>query len=36
VSIPHRAKLEALGGFEPSYLYGRGQLSIGDDLSNGD
>jgi CRP-like cAMP-binding protein len=36
VTIPDRAKLETLGGFDPSYLYGHGALSIGDDLTNGD
>ena len=36
VTIPDRAKLEALGGFESSYLYGQGALRIGDELSNGD
>ena len=36
VTIPDRAKLEALGGFERSYLYGHGVLNIGDELSDGD
>lgn len=36
VTIPDRAKLEALGGFDPSYLYGHGALNLGDELSNGD
>jgi CRP-like cAMP-binding protein len=35
-TIPDRLKLEKLGGFEPSYLYGEGPLSVGDELSNGD
>lgn len=35
VTVPDRAKLEKLGKFEPSYLYGEGQLSVGDELSNG-
>jgi CRP-like cAMP-binding protein len=36
VTVPDRARLEALGGFEPSYLYGDGELRIGDELSNSD
>lgn len=36
VTIPDRTKLNTLGGFEPSYLYGEGALRIGDELSNGD
>lgn len=35
VRVPDRARLEKLGGFEPSYLYGEGSLSVGDELSNG-
>jgi hypothetical protein len=36
VDVPDRAKLEALGGFDPSYLYGEGQLEVGDELSDSD
>lgn len=35
VTVPDRKKLEKLGGFEPSYLYGEGPLGIGDELTNG-
>lgn len=33
VDVLDRARLEALGGFDSSYLYGKGELSIGDELS---
>jgi CRP-like cAMP-binding protein len=36
VDVPDRAKLEALGGFDRSYLYGEGQLEVGDELSDSD
>lgn len=34
VTIPDQGKLNALGGFDPSYLYGEGALRVGDELAD--
>lgn len=33
VIVPNRARLEQLGGFDPAYLYGEGELNVGDELA---
>jgi CRP-like cAMP-binding protein len=35
VNVPDRARLEKLGKFDPAYLYGEGELRVGEELSNG-